>query len=95
MKNSAKSFISDLARQFENEDNAGFDLWTHLPSYKEAQKFHGDYASEYRPTTADLLIEATMYISHGANPNEEQIARAGEMYLCPCGEDHYSTIPED
>ncbi|OJW46186.1 MAG: hypothetical protein BGO63_03710 [Candidatus Accumulibacter sp. 66-26] len=51
-----------------------------------AQRAHGDYASEHRPSVADVLTEAAMFMSHGLNPSPEQIEEAGEHYKCPCGD---------
>lgn len=80
--------IIRLGNQFEQEDNAAHDLWTWLPSYKAAQAGHGDYAVEQMPSVADILLEAATFISHGLKPSTEQIAEAGDIYRCPCGEDH-------
>ncbi|MND11679.1 hypothetical protein D3C87_465890 [compost metagenome] len=74
-----------LGKQLEDQKNSGFDLWTRLPSYQDACKHHGDYASSHMPCISDILCEATLFISHGLAPTEEQIREAGEMYTCPCG----------
>lgn len=83
-----KAEIVQLAHTFERENDAAHDLWTWLPSHKEAEKHHGDYASEFIPSVADIMIEATLFISHKMDPTEEQRREAGEMYSCPCGELH-------
>lgn len=85
--------IIQLGAELANEKNKAFDLWTHLPSYKAAQAAHGDHADNFQPTVADVLAEATLFISHGLNPTVEQRKEAGKLYLCPCGEDH-SERPE-
>lgn len=85
-----KSMITALARELENESNAGFDLWTWLPSYRKAQKHHGDYASEHMPTTANIMDEACEYICllvEGKTP-EEIDKMDNEWFDCPCGEAH-------
>lgn len=83
-----KDEIVQMAHTFEMENDAAHDLWTWLPSHKEAEKYHGDYASEFMPSVADVMIEATLFIAHKLNPSDVQRREAGEMYLCPCGEPH-------
>lgn len=85
---SAQSMIISLGHELSEQQNKAFDLWTWLPSYKAAQAAHGDYASNFTPSVSDVLTEATMFISHGLSPTEEQRAAAGDFYKCPCGEDH-------
>ena len=85
---SARSMIISLGHELSEQQNKAFDVWTRLPSYKAAQEAHGDYASEHTPSVADVLTEATIFISHGLNPTEEQLAEAGDFYRCPCGEYH-------
>lgn len=80
--------IIQLGEDLAKEKNNAYNLWTWLPSYKAAKAAHGDYASEFQPTTADVLTEATMFISHGLSPTQEQAEAAGEFYRCPCGEEH-------
>jgi len=77
-----------LGNQLAEERDAAFSLWTWLPSYKEAEKHHGDYAGEHMPSVADIIKEASMFIAHGLNPTDEQRKEAGEWYQCPCGEPH-------
>ena len=78
--------LISLAHELEAERNEAFSLWTWLPSYKAAEKAHGDYASNFTPSVTDVLREACTFISHGLNPTEEQ--RANYIYQCPCGETH-------
>jgi hypothetical protein len=92
-----RSAIIDFAHELEEQHGAAFDLWTWLPSYKEAEKYHNDYACEYQPSVRDILIEATMYIADlkellGVGPGDlaqltdKQINDASDFYKCPCGE---------
>lgn len=85
---SLRDEIKRLAHQMEREDNAAHDLWTWLPSYAVATKGHGDYASNHRPSIADVMIEASTFISHGLHPTAEERDQAGDIYDCPCGEPH-------
>jgi hypothetical protein len=87
---SARDFIIRLGRELSEQDNAAFDLWTHLPSHKAADEHHGDYAAEYRPSVTNVLREAAIFISHKLDPTPEQIKEAGDYYSCPCGENHES-----
>lgn len=80
--------MAEMVHQDEMESEASQELWTWLPSYKEAEKHHGDYASEFRPSVGDIMKEATFFISHNLNPTEEQIKEAGEFYQCPCDREH-------
>lgn len=80
-----RAFI-EFANELAKQENRASDLWTWLPSYKAAVRAHGDYAGEHRPSVADVMAEAAMYISHGLNPTLEQINEAGDFYKCPCGE---------
>jgi hypothetical protein len=83
------SFAGDLMRfahELEQNDNAAFDLWTWLPSYKKAEDCLGDYSSEVRPSQYDIMREATHYIAHGCNPNQEQLDN-DYQYQCPCNGD--------
>lgn len=91
---SVRGWIISLAHELSEENNAAFDLWTWLPSYREALKHHGDYASEFTPSPTDVMREATMYISHDSCPTEEQRKEAQGYYDCPCGEDHGGTEEE-
>lgn len=67
--------------------SSAYDLWTWLPSHREAKKHHGDYACEFTPPIQTVMIEASIYIGHGLNPSAEELAQ-NEFYQCPCGEDH-------
>lgn len=87
-----RGMIRALAAQFDAEDNAAHDLWTWLPSYKIAEKHHGDYAFEFRPSIASLLIEATVVIAEKAGSSPSDIERA-EWNECPCGAGHDEVTP--
>lgn len=87
--------IIRLGAELSNQRDRAFDLWTYLPSYRAAVAAHGDYASEFMPSVADVLREASMYICHKLNPTEEQLKDAGEYYRCPCGETHDVEGEED
>jgi len=52
-----RSLIQNIAHEFDREDNSAFDLWTYLPSYKEAQKYHGDYAANFTPPINYILMK--------------------------------------
>lgn len=85
------SFASDLrefVRRLDDEDSAAHDLWTWLPSCKVAEKHHGDYACEHRPTNADLMREAAMLIAEmrGFKHTDEEKTEWFEQ--CPCGGRH-------
>lgn len=79
-----KHQIIKLAKEFENELNAGFDLWTWLPSYRAARQAHGDSCIDMMPKISDIIKEAAEFISHKLNPSPEQLANY--LYCCPCGE---------
>jgi hypothetical protein len=74
-----------LAKMLEKEASNAFDLWTCLPSYKAAKACHGDYASEFVPSVADVLAEAAMCISFLNGYDHEEEKKRGE-FECPCGE---------
>ncbi len=85
---SVKDDFISLGEELASDKNKAFDLWTHLPSYQDAVRGHGDYATEHCPSVSDVMTEAAMFIAHGLNPTAEQVKQAGEFYLCNCGEDH-------
>lgn len=82
-----EEFEKIIEEKRSNKD-AAFQLWTWLPSYKDAQKHHGDYASEFTPCAHDVMIEACMFIAKGLNVTEQDIKDAGEWFVCSCGQDH-------
>jgi hypothetical protein len=54
--------LVNLGNELSEEREKAHDLWTWLPSYKVAEKNHGDYASEHCPSPKDVMVEAAMYI---------------------------------
>ena len=95
--NSADTIIN-LGHQLSEERNAAHDLWTWLPTYKVAQKHHGDYASAFAPSVRDILVEASMYFAflkdnalqlRAHTPDEKEW-----FGKCPCDEDHPPTSEE-
>ena len=80
--------VISLGHELAEMKNAAHDLWSWLPSHKRAQAAHGDYASNFTPSMRDIMREASEYIAHGCRPTPEQQTHAGDLYRCPCGEDH-------
>jgi len=77
--------IQNLAHEFDAQDNAAFDLWTWLPSHREATKYHGDYASEFMPGIADIMIEASMVLCRMKNGNPVIDGDPNvDHFQCPC-----------
>lgn len=76
--------IVDLGNKLERIRHSAFDLWTWLPSYRAAEKFHGDYASEFQPPIDEIMHEACEMFSHLRDKKFELPPYEG----CPCGEDH-------
>jgi hypothetical protein len=81
-----------LGEQLAAENNAAHDLWTWLPSYKVAQRHHGNYASNHCPSNEDVMTEATLYISlcllqNTPTAHTSPAVRA-RFEQCPCGDDH-------
>jgi len=74
-----KGFVQELVNlgeELSKERDTAHDLWTWLPSYKVAEKNHGDYASEFAPTVADIMREAAMYIGrlrYGQEPPSKEM----------------------
>lgn len=83
--------LISLGRELGETKNAAYDLWTWLPSHKRAVAAHGDYADNYTPSIHDVVREATEFISHDCRPSAEQQTEAGDLYRCPCGDDHGDT----
>ncbi len=80
----------NLGKELEEIVNEAYSLWSWLPSNKVATKNHGDYACEFQPKPADVMIEACMYINKLKNrPNEPLNDEEKEWFeRCPCGELH-------
>lgn len=85
MSRTTRDLICDLAKDFEAENNAAFSLWSWLPSYKIAEKYHGDYASSFQPSIASILEEAAFVLAEKAGYEQSAEDRA-EYLQCPCGE---------
>lgn len=82
-----KGSIRELARIFDAEDEAAFNLWTYLPSHRRAQRCHGDYADAHRPTLTEILCEARLLIAFNCKVTTDMLE--DELGTeCPCGEDH-------
>lgn len=78
--------IIRFAAELQQNNDASFDLWTWLPSYKKAEECLGDYYSDVQPSIHDVMREATTYIGHKCNPTQEQLDKEYE-YQCPCNGD--------
>jgi len=82
-----KEQIVLLGHKIEEENDAANDLWSWLPSHREAVKFHGDYAHEHRPSNADVMKEAA--IVFGKLKHNELIIDGDPtepFFQCPCQE---------
>jgi len=97
--NAADAIIA-LGTQLSDEKSAAHDLWTWLPSYKVAEKNHGDYASEFAPCVKDIMAEAAMFIAAMKDPSSPFGPKTAEVLRtltpdetdwfmrCPCEQDH-------
>lgn len=83
---SAKFDFISLGEQLSREENAAYDLWTWLPSYREAKKYHGDYADEQRPSTDWVMREASSYFA------DLKYGRLKSVYKCPCDNEFHPDI---
>lgn len=79
--------IIDLGAELDRQRNAAFDLWSWLPSYKVAIKWHGDIASEYMPSIENILYEACIVM---AQHKGHKLSKEDRKFLaqCPCGDNH-------
>ena len=78
-----------FAQALADEDEAASDLWSWLPSHAVAEKHHGDYASEHRPSNRDVMVEAAMYLAHLKRPDEPLTQEEKDWFAaCPCGDEH-------
>lgn len=94
MPSQIRSGIKALARELEEEDEAAAALWSWLPSRAIAEKHHGDYAMEHRPSPADVMKEAALVFSATKYPEGSAPQALAEWNAtCPCGETHDS--PEE
>lgn len=60
--------IIRLGEMLSKEQNATYDLWTWLPSYKELD-YNGDVFSEETPSVEEIIREACDYICWLHDPN--------------------------
>ena len=95
-----KQDIIALGQQLSEEANAAHDLWSWLPSRKVAEKHHGDYATEFQPSVADVMREAAMYVAYlGSRAARigyyrDHTAEEKEWFMrCPCGGNHDGATP--
>ncbi len=68
------SFRDDLlqhAHQLETERETASDLWTWLPSYHITREAHGDHATNFMPSNAEVMREATAVLSRLCGYTEE------------------------
>jgi hypothetical protein len=80
--------LIQLGEQLAADENAAHDLWTWLPSHKVAQRYHGDYAAEHRPSIGDVLREAAAHLAALQYPDSVKPSERRMFESCPCGEDH-------
>lgn len=76
--------LSNFVHQAERAEDASFDLWTWLPSYKKAQECLGDYAANVRPTPEWVMREACEYLAERCNPSKDKLSDPWGPYGCPC-----------
>lgn len=88
--NQLLSNLRSLVSRLDSEDEEAYNLWTCLPSYKVAEKYHGDYAAEKKPSNKDVMVEACMLIAELKNLEfykEHPSAKHKKWFEeCPCGE---------
>jgi hypothetical protein len=82
------SGLRDLVTRLDDEDNAACDLWSWLPSKAVAEKHHGDYYGNVRPSNADVMSEAAMLLAELRGSQRTPEERAKWFERCPCGESH-------
>lgn len=92
--------LISLGKDLEEERNEAFSLWTWLPSYQVAKKYHGDYADEYMPSIADVMKESCLYFASLKYP--DSLTEDDKLWFteCPCGEyceqnEKKQDVPED
>ena len=81
-----KDGLLQMAKYIEDVENSSFDLWTWLPSHKEAEKYHGDYADEFKPEPQYVIKEACAYLSSLKYDTESL------YFKCPCENEHHPDI---
>lgn len=78
-----KNDIIRLGETLADEANRASDLWSWLPSHGHAEQAHGDYAGNFQPTVADIMIEATMVLSALAGYAQNK-AEVVDRFQCGC-----------
>jgi hypothetical protein len=86
--------IISLGRKLKGYNDAAYDLWTWLPSYRKAKKCLGDYACNIRPGHAEVMREACDFISDACDPSKERL-ESHYLYQCPCEGDCPKVAKED
>lgn len=72
-----------LVAQCDSVNEAASDLWTWLPSHKQAEACLGDYAFNVQPGADWIMREACSFIAHKCSPTDEQLTQE-PYYQCPC-----------
>jgi hypothetical protein len=81
--------IQIFAKELEEQNNAAMDLWSWLPSHREAKKYHGDYHFEFQPSIVDVMKEASTVLAKIQYDESIIDGDDGEpLFQCPCGETH-------
>lgn len=85
-----RASLLEFARSLESESEAAADLWTWLPSYRVATAAHGEYATNYRPSTTEIVREATgvMTCLFGGHDNYP-------FSTCPCDKCELAVSPNE
>jgi hypothetical protein len=83
---SFESELTNFVHQVEKSNDAAYDLWTWLPSYRKAKKCLGDYSCNVRPTNSEVMKEACDFIADNCNPDAERL-NSHYLYQCPCNGD--------
>lgn len=65
-------------------------LWSTLPSYREALKYHADDVAAVAPYPEDTMKEACMVLGDRKYPDlhEDRRDERELWHTCPCGESH-------
>lgn len=84
----------DLIKFTDNlrkEQEAAFDLWTWLPSFKEAKRYHEDYADTLMPSVEMIMRECAVlcgYLQDRLHGRDRKLPEETDLFQCPCGEAH-------
>lgn len=74
--------LEALVQEYTRNQDSAFDLWTWLPSYRGAEKAHGDYGSSHQPSVAQILQEACNVFASQQYPDSND----PPPEVCPCQE---------